>query len=679
MKILLPAITSALDPEGVTRHAANLAQCLLLSPQITRVDLVVGPWQCKAMQSMLGPCDERLRLVSVPLRNTSWSRNKWFWRDLPALAKELKSDLIHAAYPMPLRRSAFHCPVVVTLHDLYPYDAPENFGFPKVLLNRAALHQSLSAADAIACVSESTLQRLYLYAPSHVVDRSVVIQNCVKPGTPALQSVPFPAWRGEKFVLCVAQHRRNKNILLAMEIFEQLLRSNDLVDGARLVIVGTCGPETPRIQQFLRESGLGERVVMLAGIAEAQLNWCYQHCELLLAPSTIEGFGLPIIEGVLHRCRIVCSDIPVFREVGGLYCRYVDLSVSPLAGFTEACRVALQDNTFRPAPVDRSTSGQIAEACLGLYRSLRAGGQPNGESRPDEASDQPLAIAPAIGCARVNVLGVEIDALNMEGALARIAEELDSGRKGYVCLAGVHGVMEAQRDASVAEAFAGATLVVPDGMPTVWVGRHQGHAAMERVAGPDLMLEVMRREVFRNCRHFLYGGKPGVAEELRNSLTRRFPSVRIVGTFTPPFAPLSEQEERDFTGMVKDLRPDIIWVGISTPKQERFMRQYLSRLDTKLMFGVGAAFDFHTGHIKDCADWIKRCGLQWLDRLAQDPRHLWKRYLKNNPLFVAAILCQLSGLRSSSKARPSSAQSGAGETGHGGALSEPGIFHETTV
>ncbi len=679
MKILLPAITSALGPEGVTRHAVNLAHCLVLSPQVERVDVVVGPWQREAMQSMLGFCDARLRLMPVPLRNNSWSRNNWSWKNLPGLARELKSDLVHAAYPMPLRRSAFRCPLVVTLHDLYPYDAPENFGFPKVLLNRAALHQALGAADAIACVSESTLQRLHLYAATGILSRLVVIPNWVEPGKREAPVSPFPGWSGERFILCVAQHRRNKNVVLALEVFEQLLRSNDLAEGTRLAIVGVEGPETRRIQRFIRESGLGDRIALLQGITEAQLSWCYRNCELLLAPSTIEGFGLPIIEAMSHRCRVVCSDIPAFREVGGSYCRYAELSANPVRAFTEACRAALQDHAFRPAPSGRSTREQIAEACLRLYRSLQSARQSDGDGLLHAASKRKLATTPAIRWPKVNVLGVQIDAVNMEGALVRIAEELGSGRKGYVCLAGVHGVMEAQRDSSVAEALAGASLVIPDGMPTVWVGRHQGHKSMERVAGPDLMLEVMRREAFRDCRHFLCGGKPGVAEELRSTLVRRFPWVRIVGTYTPPFSPLSDTEEHDFVEGVNRLHPDIVWVGISTPKQERFMRRYLPRLDTKLMFGVGAAFDFHTGRIKDCADWIKLCGLQWLDRLVQDPKHLWKRCLKNNPLFVAAIVWQLAGFRSYPQAGFVDRQRGACQAGLGPPLPESGILHKTTV
>jgi N-acetylglucosaminyldiphosphoundecaprenol N-acetyl-beta-D-mannosaminyltransferase len=246
---------------------------------------------------------------------------------------------------------------------------------------------------------------------------------------------------------------------------------------------------------------------------------------------------------------------------------------------------------------------------------------------------------------KANVLGIGIDAVNMEQALERIEADLRQRRKGYVCLAGAHGVMEAQRDPTLATIYAGAALTAPDGMPTVWVGRHQGYKKMERVAGPDLMLEVISRKEFSNYSHFLCGGKDGIAQELREKLLARYPSVKIAGIYTPPFGPMSHVQEMEFIDTVNRLQPDIIWVGISTPKQERFMAHYLPLLDTTLMFGVGAAFDFHTGRIADCADWIKRAGLQWLDRLLQDPKHLWKRYLRNNPPFLFYSLLQITGLR----------------------------------
>lgn len=246
---------------------------------------------------------------------------------------------------------------------------------------------------------------------------------------------------------------------------------------------------------------------------------------------------------------------------------------------------------------------------------------------------------------KANVLGVGIDAVNLEQALARIALALEERRKGYVCLVGVHGVMECQRDPALAEVLAGAELAIPDGMPTVWMGHHQGHAQMERIAGPDLMLEVLSREEFRGRSHFFFGGKEGIAAELRDTLMLRYPELQVAGIYTPPFGPLSAEQQEEFCAMIAQAKPDIVWVGISTPRQEQFMAQYLPLLETTLMFGVGAAFDFHTGRIADCADWIKRAGLQWLHRLLQDPKHLWKRYLRNNPLFLCYAFLQLTGLR----------------------------------
>ena len=210
----------------------------------------------------------------------------------------------------------------------------------------------------------------------------------------------------------------------------------------------------------------------------------------------------------------------------------------------------------------------------------------------------------------------------------------------------VHGIMEAHRDNALASIYAQSLLTVPDGMPAVWVGRWQGHSTMQRVAGPDLMVEICGRKEFAHLTHYLYGGKEGVAEELHTVLKQRFPWLRIVGKYTPPFRHLSSVEERQFISDVRRAKPDIVWVGISTPRQEHFMHRYLPLLDTKLMFGVGAAFDFHTGRIHDSSPWVKSAGLQWLHRLLQDPRHLWRRHLRSNPAFIWHTALQLSGLRS---------------------------------
>jgi N-acetylglucosaminyldiphosphoundecaprenol N-acetyl-beta-D-mannosaminyltransferase len=249
---------------------------------------------------------------------------------------------------------------------------------------------------------------------------------------------------------------------------------------------------------------------------------------------------------------------------------------------------------------------------------------------------------------RANVLGVGVHAVNLSRALSLIESALSSGRKNYICVTGVHGVVEAQKDSSLRAILNSSFLTVPDGRPTVWVGWIQHFAEMDQVGGPELMLELCRRSPQKGYSHFLFGGQPGVVEELSASLREKFPGIRIVGTYTPPFRPLDAREEGHLIRMVAESAPDIFWVGISTPKQERFMFQYLPKLETKLMVGVGAAFDFHTGRAKLAPPWMQKAGLAWFHRLCQDPRRLWKRYALNIPWFLWAITLQLLGWRTCS-------------------------------
>ena len=246
---------------------------------------------------------------------------------------------------------------------------------------------------------------------------------------------------------------------------------------------------------------------------------------------------------------------------------------------------------------------------------------------------------------RVNVLGVGISAINLDLAINAIGEAIAEKRKGYVCVTGVHGVMEAQADENFRRILNRSFLTTPDGMPMVWAGHLAGFGHMARVYGPDLMNLVCEFTRGKGYSHFLFGGAEGVAVELKQRLEGKFPGLRIVGTYTPPFRALEPAEEAEFVRSIAELRPDIIWVGLSTPKQERFMARYWERLDTTLMFGVGAAFDFHAGRVRQAPPWMQRGGLEWLFRLGCEPRRLWRRYLRNNPRFLLRSFCQVTRLK----------------------------------
>ncbi len=244
-----------------------------------------------------------------------------------------------------------------------------------------------------------------------------------------------------------------------------------------------------------------------------------------------------------------------------------------------------------------------------------------------------------------NVLGVRFNPVNMITASEAVLTAARDGTKGYVCVTGVHGVMEARKNPDMLRILNAAFLNVPDGMPISWIGHAQGFKDMDRVYGPDLMARICEESTDGTFTHFLYGGQEGVAQDLKTQLENRYPGIKIMGTYTPPFRPLNHEEEYELASMIASLKPDFFWVGLSTPKQETFMAAMLSRLDTSVMFGVGAAFDIHTGRIKDAPQWMKRAGLQWFYRLCREPRRLAKRYLINNPLFIFKITCQFLGIR----------------------------------
>jgi len=243
---------------------------------------------------------------------------------------------------------------------------------------------------------------------------------------------------------------------------------------------------------------------------------------------------------------------------------------------------------------------------------------------------------------KVNVLGVGISVLDQDRALEFLFDAVRNGKRGYVTVTGVHGVTEAQSDPSLMEIFNRALLVTPDGMPMVWMGRLQKHKSIRRVYGPDLMLNICEHSPQRGYSHFLYGGVAGVAEDLKRQLETRFPGLKIVGTFTPPFRRLNDVELENLRDVVRATQPDFFWVGLSTPKQEFFMAEYVSVLpDAKIFIGVGAAFDLLAGHVRQAPRWMQGVGLEWLFRLIQEPKRLWRRYLVNNPLFVIRAAKQL--------------------------------------
>jgi N-acetylglucosaminyldiphosphoundecaprenol N-acetyl-beta-D-mannosaminyltransferase len=239
---------------------------------------------------------------------------------------------------------------------------------------------------------------------------------------------------------------------------------------------------------------------------------------------------------------------------------------------------------------------------------------------------------------RFDVLGVQISAVDMAGALAEITRWINEGDRHYVCVTGVHGVMEAQRDETLRLIHNRSGLTTPDGMPMVWAGRYAGFSGVKRVYGPDLMLAMSERAAQRGWSCYLYGGKEGVADRAAARLVSAFPRLRIVGSYSPPFRALTDPEDIEVIERINGSKPDIVWVGLSTPKQEHWMAAHRDKLTAPVLIGVGAAFDIHAGVVRQAPLWMQRSGLEWLFRMGIEPRRLARRYLSNNPRFVIRVL-----------------------------------------
>jgi len=369
MNVVIAAISAPMHMNGVSRHGANLARALLSTTAISEVHFLAGAWQKDMFRSALGACDARLHTHWIPLRDANLSRLFWYYRELPCIAAQLEADIVHLTFPAPVPPAAYSCPVVLTLHDLYPFDIPRNFGLIKSAVARHTITQCIRRVDAITCVSAVTRNNLIGRFPAEA-HKTRVVHNFAEFRGPATMTGNLEPLKDRRFLLCVAQHRSNKNIPLAIRVFEGLLAKKILPVEARMVVVGIPGPETQKIEEEIRNARLNHKVLLFSGLSEGELRWCYHGCDLLLAPSSTEGFGAPVAEALLAGARVVCSDIPAFREVGGDACHYVPWTQDQINAYIEAVRDALDTAPPRSIVPLQLTAAFTGDLYARLYWDL---------------------------------------------------------------------------------------------------------------------------------------------------------------------------------------------------------------------------------------------------------------------------------------------------------------------
>lgn len=242
---------------------------------------------------------------------------------------------------------------------------------------------------------------------------------------------------------------------------------------------------------------------------------------------------------------------------------------------------------------------------------------------------------------RLNILGIPLAVVDMNSAIKVISRWVNGSRSRYICELDVHSIMRAQDDPVHNHALCRADMVLPDGMPLVWMSKLRGQTSIQRVCGPDLMLRVFEYSAHERWRHYFFGGSPGVADALAKKAKDLYPNLIVAGTACPPFRPMSAQEMDETIAKINAVSPDIVWIGLGCPKQEVWMCENIGKLTHSVAIGVGAAFDFHTGRIQRAPQWMRSAGLEWLHRLVSEPGRLWRRYLYMAPRFVILGILEL--------------------------------------
>lgn len=335
--ILLVALSRFESPSGICRGAVSTANVIAELPSVERVYLAVGTWQVDYFTQQFELTSPKIQLISIDVTNTSVRRNGWMLGTLPRLAKQLQASFVLLTYPMPVLKVLFphNCRLGVIIHDLYPFTNPENFGYPNVWANQAFMRLCVANVDQLVFVSTQTQWEFSRFFPHTSLPMRVVHWYAAL--NPVQQLRPSNVLESQRFLLLVAQHRKNKNISLLLKAFARLRSIDRMAHDTHLYVVGSRGPETPALEEQIRKHNLGAMVHFVHALTDPELAYLYAHCEVVIAPSSAEGFGYTLIESVLFGKPVVCSDIPIFREVGGDNCVFFNLnSLDPVQALADA-------------------------------------------------------------------------------------------------------------------------------------------------------------------------------------------------------------------------------------------------------------------------------------------------------------------------------------------------------
>lgn len=576
----------------------------------------------KEVHPRLAKFNNRAKFLVCPFNSQIFCEQIW----LPYITRKEKVDLVHfpAFPPGFFSTSKF----VFTIHDANIWKYPEMLSWKGRFYFRPLTIRGAKRAQKIITVSDSSKRDISLYTEKSGISiinagEAVSPDFLIKTNEDMLKKIRSKYNLPDRFILAVNSIEPRKNINVLLDACKIL---NDKKKGLayKLVLVGRLAWGKDVVTKKINDLGLQDNVNITGYIDSADLPYIYHMAKIFVYPSLYEGFGLPPLESMACGTPVIASDVSSLKETLGDAALFVkpEDPASIAALINELLENEAGRNDLIRKGLDRCNAfswEKTAEKIIDVYKSI------------DFQN-------------RVLILGVSIDNVTLTEAL-KIIEKAVIGRSNiYVTTPNTDHVMLFNKDTEFKKVYGEAALVVPDGMPIVWASKFLGMPLKERVCGSDLVPAICRLSAERGYKLFFLGGRPGAAAKAKENLEKEYPAIKINGVYSPTFDFDSNLEENNkITAMIKESKPDILFVGLGAPKQEKWIYEHYKILNIPVSIGVGATFEFISGMVRRAPRWMQKTGLEWFWRLLMEPKRLWKRYLIDDMKFFWLVLKQKAG------------------------------------
>ena len=616
MKIGFDATSLCRSLTGIENYTLNLVKALLKFDKRNQYILFFRKEIHKELLEYTG----KFKHFVCPYQNQVFCEQFW----LPYIANREKVDLIHfPAFPPGIFTSR---KFIFTIHDATIWKYPETLSWKGRLYFRPFTILGACRAKKIITVSESSKNDIAQYVQR---DREDII-NCQEAISPVFENMTGEEKTlretrvkyalPERFILSVNSIEPRKNIHVLLEAYKMFRKKNgDL--SHKLVLTGRRAWGNDAVIRKIRELGISDDVLLTGYVPVKDLVAIYKLAEVFVYPSLYEGFGLPPLEAMACGVPVIASHIPALMEVLGEAAFFVDPH-SP-----------------------ENISGAIYE--LTAYPEIRAALSQKGLERCktfswDKVVEKTVEVYNLImPDLKVSLLGVQIDSVTMNQALQRIEEYIKNQGYIYITTPNVHHLILLRKDEDFRSVYRDASLVLPDGVPLLWAAKFLGVPLKEKISGSDLFPVLCAVAAERGYKVFFLGGREGAAQKAAEVLKRRYGSLQVSGWYSPPLGfENNDVENEKIIKMIKEAKPDILFVGLGAPKQEKWIYRFKDQYQVPVSIGIGVSFEFIAGMVKRAPLWMQHSGLEWFWRLMMEPRRLWKRYIIDDMSFFWLILKQ---------------------------------------